>query len=741
MLHIAASGVRIARPAIHDARGRPPLLRWFIVHRLSMSISLIVSTGAVACVTMVPSPFGDQDAGDQDVVPASDAEQDVDGDAVSGKVCTIDEDCDDQVDCTFDRCDPSTYRCTHTPDDLPCQDGRYCNGVEKCDLKSGCGMGTPITCSDLDSCTIDRCIEQSLSCTHELRDVDGDGDPDWHCTGGGDCNDLDPLVNSKEPEICANEIDDNCDGQVDEEPCTSAQHDTCSDPLILESGKTVSVSPAGAKLDYGASCVPAGSPTLRDIVGAIAVPAGSPQDLDVIATVSQNSVYAATATQCADPSTEIVCSVGASSPSVGWVARFVARGLTEGSYPVYVWTDSSQDILLTATLRASEPKPTNETCGTAQMISPDTQITAEIFDCTRDLGTACTATPGDLVYSFELTEPQDVRVYASSLDGIGNPVIGLRDSGCVDIANELSCRAGTAPVVFMRSLPAATYYLDVSASAPSVVQFSVMLSPPTQAPADETCATAPLMDPNKTISVSLQDHTDDVKNTCLASAPDAAYELSLGEASDVLIVGRVSQGDYGAVSLMNQDCGPADLLVCATNSTSPVRASMHDAPAGTYKVVIETQKGDPTQLTTFVRPAQPPVFMLFAETCSDAQTIPLEGGFFQGNTSNAVAHYGAGCDQAGGPAAGAPDQMLRLELNATKRVVFDMHGSDYRTLLDVRKGPDCPGQELTSGCSVGYYEERSYVDLVLEAGQYWVQVDGLNCETGQWFLDVFLADP
>jgi hypothetical protein len=121
--------------------------------------------------------------------------------------------------------------------------------------------------------------------------------------------------------------------------------------------------------------------------------------------------------------------------------------------------------------------------------------------------------------------------------------------------------------------------------------------------------------------------------------------------------------------------------------------------------------------------------------------IGPDGGFFQGNTSNAVANYGAGCDQAGGTAQGAPDQMLKLELTAQKRVVLDMRGSDYRTLLDVRKGPSCPGKELLYSCSVGYYEQRSYLDLILDAGQYWVQVDGFYGETGQWYLDVFITDP
>jgi len=41
--------------------------------------------------------------------------------------------------------------------------------------------------------------------------------------------------------------------------------------------------------------------------------------------------------------------------------------------------------------------------------------------------------------------------------------------------------------------------------------------------------------------------------------------------------------------------------------------------------------------------------------------------------------------------------MLRLELTAPQRVVFDMRGSEYYTLLDVRKATSCPGEEVTTG--------------------------------------------
>ncbi len=70
-----------------------------------------------------------------------------------------------------------------------------------------------------------------------------------------------------------------------------------------------------------------------------------------------------------------------------------------------------------------------------------------------------------------------------------------------------------------------------------------------------------------------------------------------------------------------------------------------------------------------------------------------------------------------------------------------MMGSSYSTLLDIRKGPDCPGTEVPMACAVGYYAQRSYLDLTLSAGTYFIQIDGYAGQTGPWFLDVRVVDP
>jgi hypothetical protein len=158
-------------------------------------------------------------------------------------------------------------------------------------------------------------------------------------------------------------------------------------------------------------------------------------------------------------------------------------------------------------------------------------------------------------------------------------------------------------------------------------------------------------------------------------------------------------------------------------------------------VLGESYLGLPMQLTALVRPAVPPTLVPFANNCNDVQVIPSTGGFFQGNTVNAQPDFDAGCDVGGQNPGGAADQILQLTLAQPKRVVLDMLGSGYSTLLSVREGPSCPGNEVLNACAAGYYPERSYLDLQLAASTYFIIVDGYGGNKGPWFLDIHVVDP
>jgi hypothetical protein len=574
-----------------------------------------------------------------------------------------------------------------------------------------------------------------------LRDADGDGVPDGHCVLGGDCDDHDPNVYPGHPEICNNHKDDNCNGLIDEMPCQTPSHDTCLDPLEIKASGLYSIDTTGASFDYGGSCALANAAKRRDVVAAVIVE-GGPKEVDVIALAPAGGLAIGLASTCGKPETEIACETGVTSARGGSLARIRGRSLAAGAYPLYVWTDSDELVTLQVQLANPSLKPTNETCGTAAPIAIGPPTMVSLVDTAPDLPTKCDRMTGDLVYSFALDEPKDVDVNAVSLDGFGNPSISLRSASCSGSNDEIACSTGSQASVFARAVGPGTSYVSVSATADTEVQVTVTTRPPSVAPPDETCEGAPLLVPNRTLDVSLLDHTDDITFSCSPSgAADAAYQIDLPNASDVLLVERISSGDSASVALAFPACGSGDALACTSGNTSPLRASARGVPAGSYRAVAESSGRLPVELTAWIRPAAPPALVPFSDTCATAALVDPRGGFFQGNTSNASADYPAGCDASGQAPGGAQDQMLKLALETRKRVVLDMKGSSYNTLLDVRKGPACPGIEVPNGCTIGTTADRSFLDLTLDAGVYWIQVDGYAGDSGSWLLDVRVGDP
>jgi hypothetical protein len=687
------------------------------------------------------SPFV-QDGGVADALVEGDANEAGAADGpILGQPCLADDQCDDGVDCTLDSCNQDLHRCQFILDDSRCQNGVYCDGVERCDPDLGCRQGSILDCNDDQTCTIDSCVEATHMCVHNLRDADGDGSPDGHCVQGGDCDDSDPNVNPQHVEVCDNGKDDNCNGQIDEMPCSKPSHDTCDDPLEITKSGIYQLDTTAAAFDYPGTCAPMDT-TRKDVVAALEL-TGGPFDADIVAE-APGTVAIGIGKECGVLTSEIACSKGVAGSTGNQIARVRARSLSTGAYPVYVWVDRDEMVLLHVTLGSPTTPPTNETCDTAQAIALATPVVASLVGTNQDLQSKCGFDVGDLVYKFDLPAAADVTAYATSLDGYGDPVVSIRSAACAAPTDEITCGYGSSARAFARALAQGTYYIAVSASAPTDVQFEVdAASPPGVPPADETCTNAPALVPNRTFGISLAAHADDIDLGCAPIASvDAAYTLDLATTSDVLLVERIAQGDTGAVSLATPSCaGKASSKACGEGTTSPVRASVRGLPAGSYRAVVETRLGNDVELTALVRPAVPPTLVPFADTCASATLIPESGGFFQGNTSNASADYSAGCDVTGVPPGGAADQIMQFVLSQKKRVIFDMQGSSYATLLDVRRGEMCPGLEMPGACSAGYLPSRSYLDLTLDPGIYWVQIDGYASDEGQWFMDVRVVDP
>lgn len=143
--------------------------------------------------------------------------------------CASDTECDDGIDCTSDTCTTSTSVCRHQVVPALCPAGSSCHPTRGCEMGRACGTDTD--CEDDDACTVnERCDPAARTCVVDPLDGDGDGDLPRVC-GGGDCDDSRGTVHSGATETC-NDVDDDCDGAVDEtfdfatdpEHCGSCEH-------------------------------------------------------------------------------------------------------------------------------------------------------------------------------------------------------------------------------------------------------------------------------------------------------------------------------------------------------------------------------------------------------------------------------------------------------------------------------------------------------------------------------------
>lgn len=672
-----------------------------------------------------------------------------DADPNLGGPCVDDAQCArPEIPCASFKCDPTVKRCRATPDDTKCDDGLYCNGAEKCDPRRGCVAGAVVECSSDDTCMIDRCIEETRKCESTPRDGDGDGDATLICAPkGADCDDTDPTVSSKAKEICGNKKDDNCDGKVDEADCITPKNSTCDDALLIDKAGTYSIALAGTARKIPASCASPAEFT-RQVVLAIQVTGSDKKDVDVLATPAGGTrVALASGRACGDGTTETGCAVQPStSPSI----RLKLRNLAPGTYPVYVFGIGEGKVELKVSYLTPTPVATNLDCPNATPLLDGTKLSAVVNAELVDVGklpSSCDTGAGPLVYKVEIPAaiaPRDLRVrLTASTPGV-RTVIGLRDSGCAALSNELKCGQGQPADLFVRGLPAGTYYVTAGVGAPTDVTIDAALSPATPAPANEICTAAPAISRETTTIVDLKGHADDIAASCIASpgyspiALDAAYSLKLDVASDVLLVARPTGSDYVALGLSSASCSAMD-FGCARGY--PTRLGRRALPAGDYRVVVESLLGANPSISAFVRPAAT-IAGNGADKCTDAAVvIPPEGGLFVGTTAGKSSDFDASCDAVGMPKGGAPDVIYRLDVTKKGRLILDAAGTAFTTTLSIRKGATCPGVELVDSCAAGFYVDNAFLDYPVDVGTYWIILDGYSLASGSYRLDVRVAPP
>ncbi|MGH7894916.1 MAG: DUF7594 domain-containing protein, partial [Candidatus Binatia bacterium] len=103
---------------------------------------------------------------------------------------------DDGISCTTAGCREPAGTCVQTPNHAACDDGIFCDGVERCDLQAGCVAGTSVNCADAILCTADACDEAARACVHVPASA--------ACDDGSTCttDTCDPVLDCRHTDTC-----------------------------------------------------------------------------------------------------------------------------------------------------------------------------------------------------------------------------------------------------------------------------------------------------------------------------------------------------------------------------------------------------------------------------------------------------------------------------------------------------------------------------------------------------------
>jgi len=377
------------------------------------------------------------------------------------------------------------------------------------------------------------------------------------------------------------------------------------------------------------------------------------------------------------------------------------------------------------------------------------------------------------VYKLTLTTAQDLKIdsipsAASNMDS----VIYVRSGDCTT-GTQLVCRdatftGGTESVTLINQ-PAGDYFIFIeaySATTAGPTNVTVTLSPPTLAPANDTCSAPQALvftagtasfSGNNTAATNnnlAADATPSCSATARSSGKDLVYEYTLTQAQDVTIDVTPGTGLSPAIYVRATSCTStaiADERGCIGAFTSPVNLTLYNQPAGTYYLWVDAHSTSTTSGTftgTVVLSAPTPTPA--NDTCSAPQALVFTAGTasFSGsnttaNNSNLAADATPTCSTTA--KSSGKDVVYQYTLAQAQDVTIDVTpGAGFSTAIYVRS-TTCTSTATTDemGCRAAITAPVNLTLVNQPAGTYYLWVDGNSTITpvGTFSGTVALSPP
>jgi hypothetical protein len=503
---------------------------------------------------------------------------------------------------------------------------------------------------------------------------------------------------------------------------------TCEAPIPLAEGVVTGTTARGDSVHAG-SCA---KNSARELVYELDLPRRQRVTIDVEAHF--DSVLYVRKDDCADEKAEVACNDD--PPEGGRNQSRIEKVLEPGKYFVFVDGYSQEGGSFKMTVSASDVLALAEACRRAPSLSPGTPGTGTTDGHADDAEATCGsgAEGADAAWRFHLPSRSRVRVVEHSDDMA--PVVHLRRA-CTDAQSELACgepigSAGDAAVSGVFDGGDYTVFADARESdAVGTYALQLEVAPPDGAGASgEGCGDAiPLASGSaQTTAGDTFAARDDVSGSCGgAGAADVLYRVDVARRSR--FVASLQGEEAPHVLVMWRRCGDRGSEVACGRGIDEV------VSPGTYFVAVDGVS--PEALGRFTLGWTLQDLSAQAGACGAAQAL-VERRPVTGTTAGAGDKFSTSC--AGGDTnATGPDRIFRFALPARATVRISLAEKGFDGALALRKAcaDGVGGADVSElACEAASETRRATIERTLEAGSYWVVVDGQSpADQGPFTLD------
>lgn len=502
---------------------------------------------------------------------------------------------------------------------------------------------------------------------------------------------------------------------------------TCDAPIPLEPG-VVTGSTTHGQHEYAGSCGPSDS---RELVYELDVVHRERVTIEVEAHF--DSVLYIRKDDCTDNGAEIDCNDDAPDRTRSRIERV----LEPGKYFVFVDGYGHEAGSFRMTVTASDVVALGDLCNDAVSLVDGAPRSASTLGMANDAQATCGggAYGADAAWRVRLSSRSRVRVVEHS-DEI-EPVVHVRRA-CFDEESEVACAdsgavAGDATISGIFDPGSYTVFADAHEpdSGGTYTMLLQTLPPEGTGAVSDGCGDATAL---QGVSGALEADTfyarDDVAGSCGgAGAADVVYRVDVAKTSRLVATLDSEEGPH--VLVLWSRCGDRGAEVACARALDAV------VNPGTYFIAVDGER--PDSLGRFTLHWALHDLASQAEACAHAPTLG-PGREVAGSTAASADSFATECAASDG-AAGAPDRVYRLVLPVRSKVRLTVKATAFRAALAVRSAcADVPGSAPPDvACESDADDDaarRTVIERTLEAGVYWVVVDGQSpAERGEFKLE------